>query len=58
MGKAIDKIDLGEKRIDQVRNKFLTEIISFNRDFDFPKEKIEELFNLALKETSRTRKMH
>lgn len=42
--KSIDKIDYGEKRIQELRDKFLSEIISFNRDFNFPKEKIEELF--------------
>lgn len=48
--KSIDKIDYGEKRIHELRDKFLSEIISFNRDFNFPKEKIEELFNSAVKE--------
>lgn len=50
MQKAIDKIDTGEKKINGIRDRFLNEIISFNRDFDFPKEKVEELFNSALKE--------
>jgi hypothetical protein len=52
--KSIDKIDFGEKRIHEMREKFLSEIISFNRDFNFPKERIEELFNTAVKEGKRS----
>lgn len=48
--KAIDKIDLGEGRINGIRDRFLNEIISFNRDFEFPKDKVEELFDSTLKE--------
>lgn len=51
MQKSIDKVDLGERRIYEIREKFISEIVAFNRDFDFPKEKMEELFNTAIKDS-------
>lgn len=47
--KSIEKIDLGERKIYEIRENFLSEIMAFNRDFEFPKDKIEDLFNLAIK---------
>lgn len=54
--KAIDKIDFGEKRIHMMRDKFLSEMIEFNENFDFPKEKLDEIFNSALKPTKQKTK--
>ena len=49
---------MGEKRIYDIREKFLSEIVAFNRDFVFPKENIEELFNSAVKESKSTWKTY
>lgn len=48
--RAIDKIDFGEKRIHMMRDKFLSEMLEFNENFDFPKEKLDEIFNSAIKQ--------
>ena len=34
-----------------MRDKFLSELAEFNENFDFPKEKLEELFDSAMKDT-------
>lgn len=49
MQKTIDKIDDGEKKIHDMRERFVSEIISFNSEFCIPKDKIENIFNSALK---------
>ena len=34
-----------------MRERFLTELAEFNENFDFPKEKLEEIFDVAVKDT-------
>lgn len=48
MQKSIDKIELGEKKIHLMRDKFLAEMSEFNDNFEFPKEKVEEIFSSAV----------
>jgi hypothetical protein len=49
MQKTISKMDNGEKKVHEMRERFVTEIISFNSDFNISKDKIESIFDSALK---------
>ena len=41
-----------------MREKFLLELSEFNENFDFPKEKLEELFDTAIKDTKHKGKIN
>ena len=48
MKDTIERIDFGERRIHAIRAKFVEEMKEFNREFDLPRGKIEELFDAAV----------
>lgn len=51
MQKSIDKIELGEKNIFLIRDKFILEMSEFNKAFEFPREKLEEVFSSAINQS-------
>lgn len=44
----MEKIDFGERRVHEIRAKFIDEMKKFNQEFNLPRAKIEELFDAAV----------
>jgi hypothetical protein len=51
MKRSIEKIDQGEQRLHAIRDQFVGEMMAFNSEFDFPRTKVEQVFDSAVRAT-------